>query len=92
MIKIDERCTGCLACYNVCSADAIGINHDLEGFVLPYIDMDKCVGCNRCEQVCPCIKTMTNPDTKRALCLQNFDDDVLRSSSSGGIMLFLYPD
>lgn len=89
MIKIDERCTGCLACYNVCSADAIGINHDLEGFVLPYIDMDKCVGCNRCEQVCPCIKTMTNPDTKRALCLQNFDDDVLRSSSSGGAIYSL---
>lgn len=47
-----ERCTGCMACYNICRNNAITMLPDEEGFIRPIIN-DNCVGCNQCIKVCP---------------------------------------
>ena len=42
-----EKCTGCMACYNICSHKAIKMKSNNEGFLYPGIDKLKCVNCGR---------------------------------------------
>lgn len=46
-------CTGCGACANVCTRNAIRMAEDEEGFLYPNIDKDECVNCGLCNTVCP---------------------------------------
>lgn len=48
-----ERCTGCMACANSCSHQAIKLTENELGFVYPKIDPGKCTGCGLCSTVCP---------------------------------------
>jgi coenzyme F420-reducing hydrogenase beta subunit len=48
-----EECTGCAACYNVCSHQAISMVEGLNGHLFPEIDDDKCVSCKLCVKTCP---------------------------------------
>ena len=45
MIKLApfESCTGCTACMNSCSHNAIVMEEDAEGFIFPHINGNKCV-------------------------------------------------
>lgn len=47
-----EDCCGCYACYSICPKEAISMREDLEGFVYPNIDIEKCIKCYKCEEVC----------------------------------------
>lgn len=55
LVLYDKKaeCCGCTACFAICSAEAIIMSEDEEGFVYPYIDENKCVRCYRCIRVCP---------------------------------------
>lgn len=48
-----DLCSGCSACYSICSMKAINMIEDAEGFLYPNIDENKCVRCYRCVNVCP---------------------------------------
>ena len=48
-----ESCCGCGACKNICPKGAITMKTNDEGFLYPFIDMDKCVNCGLCKQSCP---------------------------------------
>lgn len=48
-----EECTGCAACYNVCSHQAISMEEGVNGHLFPEIDDDKCVSCKLCVKTCP---------------------------------------
>jgi len=47
-MKINNNCSGCQSCVNVCSVDAIvgGDNYGME------IDQKKCIKCHACLDVC----------------------------------------
>ena len=49
----DEHCTGCLACVNTCSHNAITKGENEEGFIRPVPKEDLCVNCGKCLNVCP---------------------------------------
>lgn len=49
----EELCTGCMACYNICNKNAITMTPDIEGFLRPQINKNKCIGCNLCKRICP---------------------------------------
>lgn len=49
----DKICTGCAACYNSCPANAITMQHNVEGFYRPIINAALCISCLKCEQACP---------------------------------------
>lgn len=51
--NLNENCCGCSACYNICPTDAITFQSNNEGFLMPLIDLEKCVDCHKCEKVCP---------------------------------------
>ncbi len=53
MISDKKNCSGCKACQNACSKDAISFKEDNEGCWYPVVDMDKCIQCASCEKACP---------------------------------------
>lgn len=82
-----EKCTGCMACYNICPKDCISIASDKEGFYYPQINQEKCVSCNMCKNVCPVLKpdAAVSYEVSKAWGGYSKDSGVLENSSSGGL-------
>lgn len=78
-----EQCTGCGACQQICSKEAIQLIEDENGFRYPSIDKTLCVNCKRCVGVCP-NNTVLNTGKASFFMGTHKDIDVLRNSSSGG--------
>lgn len=49
----DNNCTGCCACMNICSKNAIKMNYNDIGELTPYINYSLCNNCNLCSTTCP---------------------------------------
>ena len=50
------NCTGCLACVDTCSKDALKAVVNTEGHFIYSLDKEKCIECHKCERVCPALK------------------------------------
>ena len=48
-----KQCSGCGACQNVCSVQAIRMEKNVQGFLYPQLDKEKCVNCGKCRETCP---------------------------------------
>ena len=55
MINFDfeYNCSGCSACFNICSVNAIEMKSNSVGFLFPVLNEEKCIKCGKCETVCP---------------------------------------
>ncbi|MDO5735796.1 MAG: 4Fe-4S binding protein [Propionibacteriaceae bacterium] len=49
---VDEGCTGCRACVNICPKDALSFT-DADDIFNLTVDPAACVGCGECARVCP---------------------------------------
>ena len=49
----DEWCCGCTSCANACPVDAISMQRNEEGFLMPVVDQEKCIDCEKCNKSCP---------------------------------------
>lgn len=94
MEQIIEKkdCTGCEACLNICSHNAIQMKRDNEGFDYPKINQSICVDCGLCKKVCPVLnyanlsqKRNENNDIQKAFAAKIKDEKYRSISSSGGI-------
>lgn len=48
-----RQCNGCRMCGDVCPTGAISFRtNELDGFVYPVIDKEKCIGCELCSRKC----------------------------------------
>ena len=47
-----NKCSGCTACLNICSKQAISMQRDSKGFLYPVIDRSKCIECGLCLKAC----------------------------------------
>ena len=54
--EFNKKCYGCAACKNICPKNAITMEYDKDGFLIPKIDKEKCIDCKLCEKVCPRLK------------------------------------
>ncbi len=80
-------CCGCRACADVCPKKCINMQTDREGFFYPTVDHSQCVACGRCVSTCPIInhqnaKNLIDDDI--AFAYISDDDEIIKSSSSGG--------
>ena len=77
-------CTGCHACYNACAHQALTMEPNYEGFLMPVVDADKCVECKACEKACPIVTPKENVNTAqpKAYAVWSLPDRAV--SSSGG--------
>ena len=86
-----EMCTGCGTCRNICPADAVSMEMDIEGFWYPAVDQDKCVHCGKCARVCPVLNTayLQAPSMQdgrvKVYAAWSLDPDIRYHSTSGGI-------
>ena len=52
-----HNCTGCGMCMRICTAFAISMNADIDGFAYPVIDDGLCKGCGLCVKICQLYNT-----------------------------------
>lgn len=93
--KQSFRCYGCNACVQICPVQCITVQASSEGFLFPYIDEEKCIHCNLCLQACPAEQgkdanhVLWNKGLPRAYAAWHLREEVVRTSSSGGVMTAL---
>lgn len=64
---------------------------DSDGFLYPEVEAQKCVDCGLCVKVCPILNKPQIPSEHQgAYVFQNANSDVLRTSTSGGFIDFIY--
>lgn len=77
-------CTGCGACMNVCSKNAISMTEQgILGHIYPNIDQEKCIDCGLCKKICPINNPVELAEPIKAFAAISKDYDDLMSSSSG---------
>ena len=79
----ENQCTGCSACRAACSAGAITMTLNAEGFYAPQINGELCTGCGKCSRACPVGKPCPN-ERISSYYGSHTDPDVLYGSTSGG--------
>lgn len=85
-----ELCTGCHACYSICTTNSIQMVYDNEGFLFPKIDTSICTNCGACVKVCPIINNrFQNIENPVSIAATANDSNVKINSSSGGIFPLL---
>lgn len=91
MIKLLEKkdCCGCYACLNSCPTSCIEMQEDMEGFVYPTIDEEKCINCGLCEKVCPVLQVQQPHIPLSVYAAKAQSVDIREKSSSGGIFTLL---
>ena len=85
LITKNKYCTGCSACANSCSSNAITMNYDNEGFLKPLIDSKACINCNKCVMVCPTLQKKENKNNEKIAYAAWAKDEYRMNSSSGGV-------
>lgn len=95
-IKASQLCYGCGTCNVMCAHQAITMQYDNIGRILPVIDEEKCIDCGLCRSNCPSLdeKRSQLPDTddKYVGCVEKTyigkatDEVIYRNSQSGGLV------
>lgn len=78
------KCTGCAACMNVCSHEAISMQEDEYGYWHPNIDVTCCVECGLCQKICPALHPLDLHQSRKVYAVVCHDKEEHRTSSSGG--------
>lgn len=81
---LNKECCGCFACMNICPRSCISFSRNSHGYYNPIINSD-CISCGKCLKVCQIDSENDYPETKLVLGCRTRDDELLLSSSSGGM-------
>lgn len=81
-------CTGCSACASICPSECIKMQPDIDGFLYPQLNSDRCVNCNLCSKVCPIEKNVDRNGIKSLLAYSN-TDEIRKKSTSGGFFTLI---
>lgn len=85
-ICLAKYCTGCMACYSACSANAITMISNERGFIYPKIDEGQCLNCKKCVAVCPVNKERTGSQKlQKVFACWHTEGHIREQSTSGGI-------
>lgn len=86
----EHRCSGCGGCKNVCPVDAVKLEENELGYLLPRVDKEKCISCGLCLKRCPGVeKAITDSQEPPKAYAVWAKDQVRKVSSSGGMFTLL---
>ncbi len=74
---------------NTCSVGAITMEEQIDGFLYPQIDAEKCIKCGQCMKVCHALGFEGFNQPSQTYAAQVNDKDVLKVSTSGGLFYAL---
>lgn len=81
-----QKCSGCAACSDICSKNAISMSYAEELHAYPIIDKLRCISCGRCMSVCPALNNEAQLSEKQHYyCAWSSDSEERQQSTSGGI-------
>lgn len=82
-----KHCSGCAACMNKCTKNAIEMQADSTGFLFPVVSKDACLECGACTKACPIVTKVKRetPNDIHAYIMQNLNEEVRAESTSGGV-------
>lgn len=89
----NQKCTGCMACLQMCPIKCITVREDDIGNLYPYIDRDSCIECGSCEKVCPEISINRKDCFKKpdqAYAVWSLNTNSRSASTSGGAAAEFY--
>lgn len=90
MICDYNKCTGCAACRDICPKQSITMRPDALDALHPVIDESLCVDCGLCEKTCPNNREISYRYPQKVWAAWSNDNEVRRTSASGGIAFELY--
>lgn len=92
MIEIckHNECTGCAACRDICPKQCITMKPDDMDALHPSIDQDICIDCKLCQKTCPNYHDVVFRSTQKVWAAWSNDNEVRRTSASGGVACELY--
>lgn len=82
--KVENKCTGCTACVNVCPQNCIQMKENSEGFYYPNVDEKKCIKCKICINKCPILNKVDNEKIEETIYAAYSNDEENRKRSSSG--------
>ena len=85
-----DKCTGCAACKDVCPKQCITMQPDDLDVLYPVVDDSICINCGLCEKTCPNNRKLSYKIPHKVWAAWSNDNDVRRTSASGGIACELY--
>lgn len=85
-----DKCTGCAACNDVCPKQCITMQPDDLDALHPVVDESICINCGLCEKTCPNNRELSYKLPHKVLAAWSNDNEVRRTSASGGIACELY--
>ena len=78
-------CAGCGLCASVCPKGAISYKQNIEGFIRPVIDENKCVHCGLCSKKCVQLQTYQRQQLPQGIMFAKRKEMVEDTSSSAGV-------
>lgn len=84
-----SKCTGCMACSDVCPAGCISSVIGKDGFIYSETDIGRCINCGKCYAVCPIEHWNKHENTQHLYAAYSIDAKVRNDGSSGGIFALL---
>lgn len=90
VICIHEKCSGCSACRDACPRQCISMQPDELDALYPVIDDSMCIDCHICENTCPVNRDIPFRLPTKVWAAWSNDNDVRRTSASGGVAFELY--
>lgn len=84
-----QKCTACSSCYNACSFQAITMEENAEGFMVPVIHAESCTECGICIKSCPVLNVKKSRKAEPELYAVRASDEIRAVSSSGGLFTVL---
>ncbi len=82
--ELRELCTGCCVCETVCPTGAIKMKEHPKGYMIPEIDVKRCISCGKCERYCNTVLNFKK--IKKTAYVAYAKDKMIRDSSASGGM------
>ena len=85
IIDLKNKCTGCMACVDVCPTKCITSFEEKDGFKYTKIEEDKCISCGKCYSICPIETHDKGKEEQHLYASYSLERKVQNDGSSGGV-------